>query len=142
MNSLDTCDASGLAATGRAIGVSINYRLGAFGSLSLSQYGGELSEASNLCLKDIIAALQWIHRNISKFGGDPDNVTISGHSAGAFNCLALLAAPEASIISLWQKEERIYYGLRLEKNRLYKESVNTQAILQNMQKTYCVFLKV
>jgi para-nitrobenzyl esterase len=95
-NTQTTSNASGLAATGRAIGVSINYRLGAFGALSLSQYGGALSEATNLGLQDVIAALQWIRENIAQFGGDPDNVTVTGHSAGAFLSLSLLAAPSAS----------------------------------------------
>ncbi|MGO4188658.1 carboxylesterase family protein [Pseudarthrobacter sp. TAF60_1] len=94
-NTQTTSNASGLAATGRAIGVSINYRLGAFGWLSLSQYGGALAEASNLGLQDIITALRWVRENIARFGGDPHNVTVTGHSAGAFNSLALLAAPTA-----------------------------------------------
>ena len=94
-NTQTTSNASGLAATGRVIGVSINYRLGAFGALSLSHYGGALAEATNLCLQDNIAALKWVQTNIARFGGDPGKVTITGHSAGAFNALALLAAPSA-----------------------------------------------
>ncbi|WP_426757260.1 carboxylesterase family protein [Myxococcus sp. Y35] len=92
-NTQTTSNASGLAATGRVIGVSINYRLGPFGWRSLSQYGGRLAEASNLGLQDITTALQWVRENIARFGGDPGNVT--GHSAGAFSALALLAAPSA-----------------------------------------------
>jgi hypothetical protein len=53
-NTQTTSNAAGLAATGRAVGVAINYRLGAFGWLSLSQYGGALEEATNLGLQDII----------------------------------------------------------------------------------------
>ncbi|MEO7017711.1 MAG: carboxylesterase family protein [Leifsonia sp.] len=94
-NTQTTSNASGLAATGRAVGVSLNYRLGPFGWLSLSQYGGALGDATNLGLQDIIVALRWVRENISRFGGDPGNVTITGHSAGAFNSLALLAAPSA-----------------------------------------------
>ena len=94
-NTQTTSNASGLAATGRAVGVSINYRLGPFGWLSLSQYAGALEEASNLGLQDIITALQWVQENIARFGGDPGNVTVTGHSAGAFSTLALLAAPSA-----------------------------------------------
>ena len=94
-NTQTTSNASGLAATGRAVGVSPNYRLGAFGALSLSQYGGSLADATNLCLQDIIAALRWVRENIARFGGDPNNVTVTGHSAGAFSALALLAAPSA-----------------------------------------------
>ncbi|MBT2565194.1 carboxylesterase/lipase family protein [Arthrobacter sp. ISL-85] len=94
-NTQTTSNASGLAATGGAIGVSLNYRLGPFGALSLSQYGGALEEATNIGLQDIITALQWVRENIARFGGDPDNVTLTGHSAGAFSALALLAAPSA-----------------------------------------------
>jgi para-nitrobenzyl esterase len=94
-NTQTTSNASGLAATGRAIGVSLNYRLGPFGWLSLSHYGGALEEATNLGLQDIIAALQWVRTNIAQFGGDPDNVTVTGHSAGAYLTIGLLAAPAA-----------------------------------------------
>ncbi|MFE9813295.1 carboxylesterase family protein [Streptomyces sp. NPDC005548] len=94
-NTQTTSNASGLAATGRAVGVSLNYRLGPFGWLSLSQYGGALEEATNLGLQDIITALRWVRENIARFGGDPGNVTVTGHSAGAFSSLALLAAPSA-----------------------------------------------
>lgn len=94
-NTQTVSNASGLASTGRVVGVSINYRLGVFGALSLSQYGGALAEATNLCLKDMITALKWVKTNIIQFGGDPNNVTITGHSAGAFSALALLAAPSA-----------------------------------------------
>ncbi|MEU5764294.1 carboxylesterase family protein [Streptomyces asoensis] len=95
-NTQITSNASGLAATGRVVGVSINYRLGALGAVSLSQYGGALAEASNLCLQDVIAALTWIKQNIAHFGGDPGNVTVHGHSAGGFSAFGLLGAPAAN----------------------------------------------
>ncbi|WP_165070497.1 carboxylesterase family protein [Marisediminicola senii] len=122
-NTQTTSNLSGLAATGRSIGVSLNYRLGPFGWLSLSQYGGALAEASNLGLQDIIAALQWVRNNIRQFGGDPNNVTVTGHSAGAFSALSLLAAPSADglyhhlaafsgmpsrQVPAWGAEERAY----------------------------------
>lgn len=94
-NTQTTSNLAGLAATGKAVGVSLNYRLGAFGALSLSHYGGALAEATNLCLQDIITALRWVRKNIARFGGDTDNITVTGHSAGAFSALALLAAPSA-----------------------------------------------
>src|SRR4051794_25103097 len=83
-NTQTTSNAAGLAATGRVVSVSVNYRLGALGALSLSQYGGRLAEAGNLGLQDVIAALTWIRQNIAHFGGDPDQVTVFGHSAGAY----------------------------------------------------------
>ncbi|XP_026479333.1 esterase FE4-like [Ctenocephalides felis] len=59
--------------------VTINYRLGLFGFLSL-----DIEEApGNAGLKDQVAALRWVNENIASFGGDPNNVTISGVSAGA-----------------------------------------------------------
>ncbi|WP_410611239.1 carboxylesterase family protein [Amycolatopsis sp. lyj-109] len=94
-NTQITSNASGLAASGRVVSVSVNYRLGALGAVSLSQYGGRLAEASNLGLQDIIAALTWIKQNITHFGGDPDNVTVFGHSAGAYSTFGLLGASSA-----------------------------------------------
>lgn len=95
-NTQITSNAAGLAASGRVVGVSVNYRLGALGAVSLSQYGGRLAEASNLCLQDVIAALTWIKVNIAHFGGDPDNVTVYGHSGGAYTTFGLLGASSAN----------------------------------------------
>ena len=71
--------------------VTIAYRLGVFGFLHLSHLpdGKNYSDAQNLGLLDQIAALRWIKENISNFGGDPDNVTIFGESAGAGSCTLL-----------------------------------------------------
>ncbi|XP_026743882.1 esterase FE4-like [Trichoplusia ni] len=55
---------------------TVNYRVGALGFLCLNN-------VANLGLKDQVAALKWIKKNIAAFGGDPDNVTVSGHSAGS-----------------------------------------------------------
>ncbi len=70
--------------------VTINYRLGLEGFLLLE--GGE----ANVAIQDQIAALEWVSRNIAGFGGDPDNVTIFGESAGAASVNLLLTAPKAS----------------------------------------------
>ncbi|MDL4812660.1 carboxylesterase family protein [Actinomadura opuntiae] len=91
-NTQTTSNAAGLAATGRVVGVSINYRLGALGAVSLSQYGGRLAEASNLFLQDIIAALTWVKQNIAAFGGDSGQVTVFGHSGGGYAAFGLLGA--------------------------------------------------
>ncbi|MCA1192608.1 carboxylesterase/lipase family protein [Saccharopolyspora sp. 6V] len=69
--------------------VSFNYRLGAFGFLSHPDAG------ANAAVLDWVAALHWVAANISAFGGDPDNVTIFGQSAGAAAVRALLSAPAA-----------------------------------------------
>ena len=64
--------------------VSIEYRLGVFGFWHLSHLsdGKDYPDAQNLGLMDQMMALKWIHENIANFGGDPDNVTIWGESAG------------------------------------------------------------
>lgn len=73
--------------------VSINYRLGLDGWLLLDDH--ELDHSDNLGLRDMIAALEWVQRNIDFFGGDPSNVTIAGHSTGGSAVAYLLAAPAA-----------------------------------------------
>jgi para-nitrobenzyl esterase len=76
--------------------VGIRYRLGIFGFLShpaLSREGG--GSSGNYALMDQIAALRWVRANIAKFGGDPDDVTIAGESAGSQDVSLLLAAPAA-----------------------------------------------
>ncbi len=65
--------------------VSLEYRLGVFGFLHLSHLpdGAAYPDAQNLGLLDQMMGLKWVHENIAAFGGDPDNVTIMGESAGA-----------------------------------------------------------
>jgi para-nitrobenzyl esterase len=77
--------------------VSFNYRLGVFGFLShpdLTKESGH-NASGNYGLLDQVAALEWVRRNITAFGGDPDNVTIFGESAGSFSVSALMASPLA-----------------------------------------------
>ncbi|MEU4344497.1 carboxylesterase/lipase family protein [Nocardia sp. NPDC023852] len=85
-----------LAVRGDVVVVSLNYRLGAFGYVDFGEFGTpEHPFDANLGLRDQIAALKWVRTNIAAFGGDPDNVTIFGESAGAHAVLSLLAAPAA-----------------------------------------------
>ncbi len=77
--------------------VTLNYRLGAFGLLAhpeLSKESGH-NASGNYALLDDIAALRWVQRNIAVFGGDPANVTIFSHSAGAYHASQLMTAPLA-----------------------------------------------
>lgn len=88
-------DGAALARRG-CVYVSVNYRLGALGCLDLSALStADVSLESNLFLRDLVMALRWVRDNIAAFGGDPDNVTVFGESAGAHAVVALLAAPEA-----------------------------------------------
>ncbi len=71
--------------------VTIGYRLGVMGFLHLSHLadGKDYPDSQNLGLLDQVQALKWVHHNIAAFGGDPDNVTIFGESAGAGSCTLL-----------------------------------------------------
>jgi para-nitrobenzyl esterase len=77
--------------------VSINYRLGRFGFFAFPALNREHPEETkgNYAYMDQIAALQWVQRNIAAFGGDPNNVTIFGFSAGGVSVHSLLASPLA-----------------------------------------------
>ena len=74
--------------------VSINYRLGAWANLPTDLLDAE-PDSTNLGIRDQVAALQWVQANIAAFGGDPDNVTLFGESAGGTSICALLASAEA-----------------------------------------------
>ncbi|MDA8862078.1 carboxylesterase family protein [Gammaproteobacteria bacterium] len=94
----DIYDFSKMVRKHNVIVVTINYRLGPFGwfthpSIQALQDGDDKS--SNFGTLDIIAALEWVKSNISLFGGNPDNVTIFGESAGGHNVLSLLASKKA-----------------------------------------------
>ncbi len=78
--------------------VSINYRLGRFGFFgfpALTKENADHGDLGNYAFMDQIAGLKWVQTNIAAFGGDPDNVTIFGESAGGFSMHALLTSPEA-----------------------------------------------
>ena len=94
--SIDVYDGEALAKKNLVV-VTINYRLGVLGFLSHP----ELTAASpdqtsgNYGMLDQVAALEWVQKNIEAFGGDPDNVTIAGQSAGAMSVYLLTASPLA-----------------------------------------------
>jgi para-nitrobenzyl esterase len=83
-------------ATKDVIVVSFNYRLSVFGFLALEELDTEGPFSGNYGLQDQIAAMRWVKANIAAFGGDPENVTIFGQSAGAHSVGLLMASPLAS----------------------------------------------
>jgi para-nitrobenzyl esterase len=83
-----------LAGGGEAVIVTINYRMGALGFLDLSAFGDAF--ATNLGLRDVLFALQWVRDNIAGFGGDPQRVTLFGESAGGGIITTLLTSPAAA----------------------------------------------
>jgi len=89
-------DGARLARTQDVVVVPVTHRLNVFGYLHLEELGGEqFKGASNVGMLDIIAALQWVHDNIARFGGNPENVTIFGQSGGGGKVGALLGMPGA-----------------------------------------------
>jgi len=94
--STDIYDGAGLAAKGVVL-VTINYRLGVFGYMAHPEASDESSAgvSGNYGTSDQVAALEWVKRNIVAFGGDPNNVTIFGESAGSWSVHHMLATPKA-----------------------------------------------
>ncbi len=90
-----------LARRGNIVVASVNYRVAALGFLDLESFGPEFAGSGNLALQDQIAGLTWIKNNIARFGGDPDNVTIMGESAGGASVMFLMISPRAR--GLFQK---------------------------------------
>ena len=83
-----------LAARGIVV-VSINYRLGIFGFYSTTQLSAEspTHTSGNYGQLDQLAALEWVQKNIARFGGDPHQVTVAGQSSGALDICNLIASP-------------------------------------------------
>jgi para-nitrobenzyl esterase len=78
--------------------VSINYRLGPFGFLKLDEVtNGKVNSTGNEGLVDQRNAIKWVKENISSFGGDPDNITIFGESAGSWSCNLQIAAGDEGL---------------------------------------------
>jgi para-nitrobenzyl esterase len=96
-NSSPVTDGARFAARTGTVVVAVGHRLGALGFLTLDHLLGDAYEDSaNTALHDIVAALQWVRREIRAFGGDPERVTLAGQSAGATTVAMLLAARPAA----------------------------------------------
>lgn len=91
--SLPFYDGTAFARSG-VIMVTINYRLGHLGAFAHPALAGEVG-GGDYALMDQIAALQWVRRNITAFGGEPGNVTVIGESAGGISVFNLAASPAA-----------------------------------------------
>ena len=81
--------------------VSFNYRLNIFGFMHFGMIDKNFEGSGLLGLKDQITALEWVKENISEFGGNPENITIFGESAGSISCMLLSVTPAAK--GLFQK---------------------------------------
>lgn len=88
-------DGTQLCRNGDIVVVTVNYRMGLLGFIELAWLDESRVGSHNLGIQDQIAGLQWVRDNIAAFGGDPDQVTICGESAGAGSVLAILASPSA-----------------------------------------------
>jgi para-nitrobenzyl esterase len=88
-------DGAALARNQDVVVVSVSYRLGIFGFLNLSplKTGHREDDSGNYALLDLVKALEFVTKNIDRFGGDPQRVTLMGQSAGAVNVYALLTSP-------------------------------------------------
>ncbi len=99
IGSADFYDGGNLAEDNDVVVVVVQYRLGPFGWFRHASLRGEGTTAGdrsgNFANLDMIHALEWVRRNVSAFGGDPDNVTLFGESAGGTNVASLLASSRA-----------------------------------------------
>ncbi|WP_230394870.1 carboxylesterase/lipase family protein [Plantactinospora alkalitolerans] len=90
-------DGRELARRAQAVVVTVNYRVGVFGWLSAEGLGGgdPLSASGNFGTLDLVSALRFVDQNARRFGGDSDNISVMGQSAGAVNVWSLLVSPLA-----------------------------------------------
>ncbi|MDC1443510.1 carboxylesterase family protein [Gammaproteobacteria bacterium] len=121
----DIYDFSKMVRRHDVIVVTINYRLGPFGWFthpSIQDLQQNIDKTSNFGTLDIIAALEWVQSNISFFGGDPDNVSIFGESAGGHNVLSLLVSNKAK--GLFHKAiSQSGYTTSITRKNAYKQEI-------------------
>ena len=105
--------------------VTVNYRLGPFGFFSHPDLTLKYGTSGNQGFRDQIESLKWVKKNIKSFGGDPDNVTIFGESAGSWSVNVLQASPLAKGLfhkAIGQSGARLIPLTHLEKNSPYSPS--------------------
>ena len=116
-----------LAASHDVIIVTINYRLNIFGFMNFSVIDSAFEDTGYLGIKDQVAALKWIKENISEFGGDPDNVTIFGESAGSISTMLLMVTPAAQGLFnkvIAQSGHLAFYHVHEKSSKLAEEFMN------------------
>jgi para-nitrobenzyl esterase len=120
-----------LSRRGDVVVVTINHRLNIFGYFHLADVGGEKYAASgNVGMLDLVAGLQWVHDNISAFGGDPNNVMIFGESGGGAKVSTLLTMPMAK--GLFHRAA-LQSGLSLRLSTPDRANELTQTILTELE---------
>jgi para-nitrobenzyl esterase len=126
-------DGENLASKGPVV-VTFNYRLGSLGFFAHPDLAKEAGHpgSGNYGMMDAIAALQWIKRNISAFGGDPGKVTIAGESAGAIMVGALVGSPQAKgLFTRAIAQSGGWMGLQM--NRMQTSAAAQEAGVKAMQ---------
>ena len=128
-------DGARLAGEGLIV-VSINYRLGVLGYLAHPALSAESPEgiSGNYGLLDQIAALRWIAQNIEAFGGDPENVTIAGESAGGLSVVYLMCSPLARGLFAKAIAQSVYMISTPELNRRRHGEESAEAIAERIAK--------
>ena len=109
--------------------VSLNHRLNILGYLDLSSFGEKYKYSGNVGELDIVAALEWIRDNIKRFGGDPDNVTIMGHSGGGGKVGSIMCMPSAK--GLFHKAI-VYSGVIVGNNTTATSSKLGEAVVREL----------
>lgn len=109
------------------VGVSFNYRLGVLGFQDFSDYSDEFD--SNCAISDMIMVLEWVHKNIENFGGDPDRVTLCGESAGGSAILALLAVKE---VKTYFQQAIIMSGVLSNTTKEMSKRINNEKFLKRV----------
>ena len=109
--------------------VSINHRLNILGYMDLSSFGEKYKYSGNVGELDIVAALEWIRDNIKRFGGDPNNVTIMGHSGGGGKVGSIMCMPSAK--GLFHKAI-VYSGVIVGNNTTATSSKLGEAVVKEL----------